>query len=563
MKKSYSAYVILPAMIMAISANIAFAQWPPYPDSNLVICDRSGEQTIPKIAASSDGGCYVSWYDHSSGNYDVYMQRLDGNGNIQWAEGGLLISNNPQDTWLTDYDLVVDQNDYAIVVFNDIRAGGDWDIYAYRISPTGFFAWGDNGLTLSDNVNLEAAPVVTITSSGNIAFAWMDEVSIFVRKVDITGADLWSPPTRNLTSTYGLFSPRIVAAENDGVIVSYMQISGPNYWDPKHLYARKFDVDGADLWGSSGVAINTVGGIALWMDHNLIPDGAGGAYETWYDDRDMSLNAYVQHILSNGNIAWEVNGVQLSLNAMELQMNPALVSYPASGEIIAFYLATDLDQNQNGVHGQKLDSLGTRQWGNNGFIFVPMSNQTRSHITAQLQADGAVVVYKEFPVDDVVNSCIKAIRVDMDGIPVWPTSPVEICSYLSEKIRIPTTVNPSGQVIAAWEDGRYDPSWDIYLQNVNPDGTLGPQGGSGCDYVVGDVNGSSSYNGLDITYGVAFFKGGPVPPYECECTPGNTWYVAGDVNNSCSYNGLDITYGVAFFKGGPDPMPCEDCPPVG
>ena len=84
---------------------------------------------------------------------------------------------------------------------------------------------------------------------------------------------------------------------------------------------------------------------------------------------------------------------------------------------------------------------------------------------------------------------------------------------------------------------------------------------SGCDYVVGDVNGSDSYNGLDITYGVAFFKGGPPPLYECECTPGDTWYVSGDVNGSCSYNGLDITYGVAFFKGGPGPIPCSDCPP--
>ncbi len=84
----------------------------------------------------------------------------------------------------------------------------------------------------------------------------------------------------------------------------------------------------------------------------------------------------------------------------------------------------------------------------------------------------------------------------------------------------------------------------------------------GCDYVVGDVNGSSSYNGLDITYGVSFFKGGPDPQFTCECTSGNTWFVSGDVNGSCGYNGLDITYGVSFFKGGPGPVSCGDCPPT-
>ncbi len=84
----------------------------------------------------------------------------------------------------------------------------------------------------------------------------------------------------------------------------------------------------------------------------------------------------------------------------------------------------------------------------------------------------------------------------------------------------------------------------------------------GCDYVVGDVNGSDSYNGLDITYGVAFFKGGN-DPLCAECAPCAGWWYCGDVNGSCSYNGLDITYGVAYFKGGAGPIPCADCPPIG
>ena len=83
----------------------------------------------------------------------------------------------------------------------------------------------------------------------------------------------------------------------------------------------------------------------------------------------------------------------------------------------------------------------------------------------------------------------------------------------------------------------------------------------GCDYILGDVNNSGGYNGLDVTYGVNYFKGGPAPPYQCECTPGNTWFVAGDVNASCSYNGLDVTYGVSYLKGGAAPQPCADCPP--
>jgi hypothetical protein len=80
---------------------------------------------------------------------------------------------------------------------------------------------------------------------------------------------------------------------------------------------------------------------------------------------------------------------------------------------------------------------------------------------------------------------------------------------------------------------------------------------------VGDINDSGDYNGLDVTYGVSYLKGGPPPLYECVCTPGNIWYASGDVNGSCNYNGLDITYGVSYLKGiHTELLPCPDCPPV-
>jgi len=99
-------------------------------------------------------------------------------------------------------------------------------------------------------------------------------------------------------------------------------------------------------------------------------------------------------------------------------------------------------------------------------------------------------------------------------------------------------------------------AWDANL-NCTDDPCLT----GGCDYPVGDVNGSDTYNGLDITYGVAFFKGGADPSC-ADCPPCAGWFYCGDVNASCSYNGLDITYGVAYFKGGPPPIPCADCPPA-
>ena len=91
---------------------------------------------------------------------------------------------------------------------------------------------------------------------------------------------------------------------------------------------------------------------------------------------------------------------------------------------------------------------------------------------------------------------------------------------------------------------------------------VGAGAAGGCDYATGDVNWSGNYNGLDITYGVAFLKGGNPPLCE-PCIPCPDWHYCGDVNGSCSYNGLDITYGVSYLKGGPALIPCGDCPPDG
>jgi hypothetical protein len=93
----------------------------------------------------------------------------------------------------------------------------------------------------------------------------------------------------------------------------------------------------------------------------------------------------------------------------------------------------------------------------------------------------------------------------------------------------------------------------------------GPYNRSGCEYVVGDVNSSDSYGGLDITYGVSFFKGGNNPMCafgSCPIPPCDAFYYCGDVNGSCSYNGIDITFGVSYFKGGNAPIPCPYCPPI-
>jgi len=87
-----------------------------------------------------------------------------------------------------------------------------------------------------------------------------------------------------------------------------------------------------------------------------------------------------------------------------------------------------------------------------------------------------------------------------------------------------------------------------------------------CQYAPGDINDNGEANGVDVTYGVNYFKGfGPPPGVACADCPnvGESLFGAGDVNSNCQFNGVDITYYVNYLKGvGPALGFCANCPPT-
>jgi hypothetical protein len=89
----------------------------------------------------------------------------------------------------------------------------------------------------------------------------------------------------------------------------------------------------------------------------------------------------------------------------------------------------------------------------------------------------------------------------------------------------------------------------------------------GCHYIPGDINGNGSANGIDVTFGVTYFKGGPSPANACDCRPDvplYPFYASGDVNGNCAFNGIDVTFYVAYLKGlQPELGWCQDCQPSG
>jgi hypothetical protein len=277
-----------------------------------------------------------------------------------------------------------------------------------------------------------------------------------------------------MTSDYGMTSPKLCPGDNESFILQVMVHSGPDYWNPYDIVMYKFSDDGSPLWGENGVAVTDAGGIAAFMVPNMMTDGYGGAYAYWYDSRIANeLHVYAQHINGDGNTVWETNGVRISNAPAQFQMNPGMTFFPESGNVMVFYKASDVNQSYFGLGGQMLSAMGQRLWGDNGILFLPLSNQGRDFPMPFAYENDAILLYTNTPVGDIVHTSLEAMRINIDGEQVWTESPVIMSSPAADKIHIVSTMTSNNQAVAVWEDDRSNNS-DIYLQNVNPDGTLGP-----------------------------------------------------------------------------------------
>lgn len=480
MKKSYLIIILL-----ALSFRV-LAQWSTDPAVNNAISDLSGEQVIPKIAICPNGNIYVAFLSNQTGFYNVRLQKLDSQGNELWAHNGILISDNPTDSWVTDWDMTADVNNHAVIAYNDTR-NGNMNVYGYRISPDGTFVWGANGIALSNNTAFNAAPKVTTTASGNAIFAWTSDDVIIMQRVNAAGAKQWGDNGITLSSTNSLSWPQLLPVGTDDFIMKYFDDEGSPPYPTRHVYAQRYNSSGTAVWSAPAV-ISEAGGISSWTQiFPFVNDGSDGFFIAWHDDRDNNQRAsvFVQHISSAGQVLFAANGIEASTTSGNNHYYAYLALPAGSSDIYVYWNEMDANQNYNGIYGQKISSAGNRLWGNGGMTFIPLTLGTITPEEAQSSATDMVVLYSEGGLD----AQLKAMRIGTDGSFVWPSQSITVSSVLSAKGHVVMSKFAANQWVAVWEDDRNGAS-DVYAQNFSIEGTLGPY-----ELTYGNIQGNVTLNG--------------------------------------------------------------------
>jgi hypothetical protein len=333
---------------------------------------------------------------------------------------------------------------------------------------------------------------VTQTSDGSFVFVWprlpsSGAGSIRMQKLDAAGNPQFAAdgiPIQGGTNEQPAFCG-VVPAENGAYVVQWVR-DIHSFSSPRHIRAQKFDASGNAVWVNP-VAVYDLNSVPIAYQPIVRPDGAGGAIFCWHRSLNNVYDSLVQHLDATGAELFAHNGLLVSTEANRFRLDPSLAVL-AGGDLIVGFEKTDLNQSQWGVGIQRISGAGTRLWTNNGIELLPVNGTAKDFVRCVPYGDGAELFCFDLPNTPLLQHRVLGFRVDRSGAELWNGAPIVLSSILSSKDDLEVVVDGSGVARAVWHDERTD-AGDIYAQDANEDGTLGPNGTcGGTPYCVGAPN---------------------------------------------------------------------------
>jgi len=259
---------------------------PQWTTNGVAVC-TGNTQLSPQIISDGSGGCIITWrhiIPTDNLNTDIYAQRLDASGTLQWGVGGKAICTAA--LWQLRPQLTIDGSGNTIIVWQDGRNGNDnFDIYAQRLDINGNSLWNAGGVAICTAANTQEFPGIIAGNSGDAIITWRDSrngnIDIYAQRVDNNGNFLWNQGGLPIcTETGDQATPYIIPDGMGGAILAWQNVSGG-------IYGQRVNKDGLVQWKENGMKISDGSGFG-----HMIADGSGGAI--------LIYSYYVQRITEDG-----------------------------------------------------------------------------------------------------------------------------------------------------------------------------------------------------------------------------------------------------------------------
>jgi len=458
-----------------------------YVKDGALICDIGDRFSGPALVMGADGSTIIAWADTRNGDINVYAQKVDAEGHALWDTEGV-----PVCTAADDQEYVRMMSDGAggaYVVWSD-RRGVHWDLYVQRIDGDGNTLWTANGISVCTVSAERYEPVIVPGAiAGGAIIVWHDARSgennydIYAQGFDGEGNRLWAAGGVPICTASGnQWTAAAVTDGADGAIIAWEDNRGPE----PDIYAQRVDGSGSVLWADDGVVACAAGG-NQWRPR-IASDGNSGAYITWIDLRNgTDYDVYAQHLDQNGYPSWYADGRDVAVQ----EYHEVAVDIMADGAGNAIVLWGDQRETVPGMgmYAQKIEPFyGSPTWLWSGIPICTLPGSPELPVMISDGAGGAIIAWQDWRSG---QTDIYAQRIDMNGEAVWTLNGVTICKAINGQEGICMVADGEGGAVMGWRDDRPGSVFHTYAQKISADGLWGNPEPSivSCHDALGDQGG--------------------------------------------------------------------------
>lgn len=292
------------------------AQWT---TNGVSVCVQPGIQAYPAIVADGSGGAVIAWEDERNAIPDIYAQRIDASGNMLWTANGVPVCTAAGTQTFTT--ITADGSGGAIVAWLDARSGTYTEIYAQRVNAGGAVQWIADGLAVCNAISEKQTVACVSDGNGGAIMSWTDarsgvfQYDIFAQRINGAGTMLWTANGVPISTAMGTQDNAVLVADSyGGAIITWHDVRNANNDD---IYAQRIDANGAVQWVTNGLAVSSASNIQ--QRPKLVLSGNTGAIVVWQDSRNPAEDdIFAQRIYPNG-VLCTIPGVHLGPDTTQCQ----------------------------------------------------------------------------------------------------------------------------------------------------------------------------------------------------------------------------------------------------
>lgn len=362
----------------------------------------------------------------------------------------------------------------TILVWEDERDGaGNSDIFAQRVDTFGTVQWG-NGVAICTAPFNQIEATIVSDGAGGAIIGWLDSrqygnarSQIYMQRVNADGSVQWANDGVPVCTTFGnQYSLGMISVGAGGVIATWTDERSTNPISPD-IFAQRVNLLGAAQWQADGVAVAQQLSVQNMIDHdNIVSDEQGGAIIVWTDYRyGNTADIYAQRINANGSTLWGSDGIFLSAPADGIHNSDPIAAPDGFGGAVVTWSV-----DPNGLEAQRIRSDGILLWFSDSAVVTDV-NTSRRGITSD-GVGGAIVTWGRTQTLGLFDpGSIYAQRfAGIDGSPQWASGGVALSSVDGSFQYDPVIVSDEGgAVIGFMDNSTYDRA---FAQRIGPNGTV-------------------------------------------------------------------------------------------